>query len=455
MAVVKEVKRVSREFVLKQMLKLLPRLSMDNMETMISLGQKLLKNPEYISVGETMKQAIRDGHPSVKVIEKVLHDLSPEARYRTIHNLFIKGLLAGTTKREEIKEEYGFRPPLFFVISPTMRCNLNCYGCYSGEYEQNFGLSTEVLDRIFTEAEELGLAFIIVSGGEPFIRKDLLDLYANHPNMMFQVYTNGTLIDEAMAARLGKMGNVAPMMSLEGFSGLTDARRGAGHFDKMMRVMDNLRHEGVVFGVSSCQTSENYLELSSEAFADMLAEKGIFIIWLFQYIPVGREPDLHLMLKPAQRDEFRRRMRTIRNNQPFFVCDFWNDGPYVQGCIAGGKDYFHINANGDVEPCVFVHFATDNIKEKNLKEVLDSEFFKDIRAHQPWSENHLCPCMIIDSPHCLRDIIRRHRPHPTHEGAEGIVNELASMLDDYGQEYHKIARKTWNEEYADDFGYKL
>jgi len=448
MTVIQAAKSKSREWVLRQMLNLLPRLSMDNMETMISLGQKLLKNPEYIAVAEEMKAAIRENHPAVKVIDKVLHDLSPEASFRTIHNLFIKGLLAGTTQREEMEKEMGFKPPLFFVVSPTMRCNLKCYGCYSGEYNQSFGLPTEVLDRLFAEARELGMAFITVSGGEPFLRKDLVDLFERHREMMFQVYTNGTLIDQDLAAKLGRIGNVAPMISLEGFEDRTDARRGRGHFQKMMRVMDRLREEGVLFGVSVCLTRSNHLELSSEAFADLLADKGVFLIWIFQYLPIGREPDLDLMLTPEMRDDFRRRMRYIRNHWPFFVCDFWNDGPYVSGCIAGGKDYFHINAEGDVEPCVFVHFAVDNIKDKSIKEVLDSEFFRDIRAHQPWSDNHLCPCMIIDNPHCLRDLLRRHRPRPTHAGAEGIVNELAPFLDDYARRYHAIADRAWREEYG-------
>jgi len=452
MAVLKQAKDASRRWVIRQMVKLLPKLTMDNMETMISLGQKLLKNPEYIQTAESLKQYIRERHPAVKVVEKVLYDLSPEARFRTIYDLFIKGLLYGTTYREEVAEDLGFRPPLFFVISPTMRCNLKCYGCYSGEYDQDYGLSTELLDRIFTEAEELGMAFITVSGGEPFIRKDLLDLFENHKEMMFQVYTNGTLIDEEMAKRLAKMGNVAPMISVEGFEEITDGRRGKGHFKKIMKAMDYLRDEGVLFGASVCQTRKNYLEVSSEEFADLMAEKGVFLIWHFQYIPIGREPDLSLMLTPEMRDTIRRRLRFIRNNWPFFICDFWNDGPYVDGCIAGGREYFHINANGDVEPCVFVHFAVDNIKEKSLKEALNSDFFKDIRAHQPWSDNPLCPCMIIDNPHCLRDMVKRHRPIPTHVGAEKIVNELALYLDEYAQSYHRIAHKAWNEEYAEEYG---
>ena len=153
------------------------------------------------------------------------------------------------------------------------------------------------------------------------------------------------------------------------------------------------------------------------------------------------------MLTPQQRDNVRRRLGVIRSTSPFFICDFWNDGPYVDSCLAGGKEYFHINANGDVEPCVFAHFAVDNIYKKSLKEVLNSPFFKDIRARQPFSDNPLTPCMIIDSPQELRDLVSRHRAYPTHPGAETLLEEMAPELDRYAEEYHAIAEGSWGKEY--------
>lgn len=159
--------------------------------------------------------------------------------------------------REFLKEELGLRPPFFFMVSPTMRCNLKCYDCYSGEYEQGFGLSYEVLDRVITEAKELAIHFITFSGGEPFIRADLLDLYERHRDVIFQVYTNGTLIDEEVAKRLGRLGNVVPMISMEGFEKETDEHRGKGHFQRLMTAMDYLGQEGVLYGASVTQTREN------------------------------------------------------------------------------------------------------------------------------------------------------------------------------------------------------
>jgi len=441
------IKRLSRKLVIRQMLRMLPHLSMNNICRIIDLGERLLNREDYKEVAESMKGYIREGHPAVEVIDRVLNDLSTECRFRTIHNLFILALLSETSFREEVKATEGFHPPFFFVVSPTMRCNLKCYGCYAGEYEQSFGLSHEVLDRIFGEALELGIHLVTLSGGEPFVRKDLFDLFEKHRDMIFQIYTNGTLIDEAMAERLCKLGNVAPIISVEGFEESTDARRGEGHFQRIMRVMDLLRENGLLFGASVTQTRENCMEISSDEFADLMVEKGVYLIWYFQYIPIGREPDLSLMLAPQQRDEVRRRLGKIRSTRPFFICDFWNDGPYVDSCLAGGKEYFHINANGDVEPCVFAHFAVDNINDKSLREVLNSSFFRAIRARQPFSENPLTPCMIIDKPHELRELVRRHHAYPTHPGAETLLEELAPELDRYAEEYHAIAEETWVKEY--------
>ncbi|MCS7281228.1 MAG: radical SAM protein [Desulfobacterota bacterium] len=442
------MKLASSELLVKAMARMVPKLSMKNLSKILRLADLLLREEKYRPILKSFETYVAHEHPATKLIEKVLYELAPNVRFRIIYNLFILGLLYGTQKRDEILKKEGFRPPLFFVISPTMRCNMRCYGCYSGEYEKDFGLPYDVIDRILTEAEKMHIHFVTISGGEPFLREDLLELYEKHRDIMFQVYTNGTLITEDLAKRLSELGNVAPMVSIEGFEERTDSRRGKGHFKLLMEVFDRLKRHGVLFGASIMQTRENYLEISSHEFIKMLVEKGVSVIWYFQYIPVGHNPDPTLMLLPEERDEIRRRLRVIRNTYPIFLCDFWNDGAYIEGCLAGGREYFHINANGDVEPCVFVHFAVDNIKDKTLKEVLLSPFFKGIRANQPFSDNPLTPCMIIDNPKALRELVRKYNASPTHPGAESIVNELSQFLDDYAKKYRAIAQKTWNEEYG-------
>lgn len=348
-------------------------------------------------------------------------------------------------KRQAFRRKYGFEPPNVMVVSPSMRCNLRCYGCYAGEYSKADDLDPQLLERAVVEANEMGIFFITVSGGEPFFSQDVLDLWEKHRDIFFQVYTNGTLIDKDMAKRLAEYGNVIPCISVEGFEEETDKRRGPGTYGKIMDAMDNLRNAGVPFGFSATVTQQNNELVTSDKFIDLYVNKGCFIGWYFNYIPIGRKPDLDLMPTPQQRVNRWKRINAIRMNKPIVLADFWCDGSLVGGCIAGGRAYFHLNSHGDIEPCVFAHFAADNIRNKSLAEALNSPFFKAIRSRQPYSPNLLRPCMIIDNPTVLREVVKEGDAHPTHTGAETIVTELATNIDQYAAEYANLADQAWNQ----------
>jgi len=248
------------------------------------------------------------------------------------------------------------------------------------------------------------------------------------------------------ADRLAALGNVAPMVSLEGFEKETDARRGTGTFAKVMRAFDLMRERGMIYGASVTETRQNIETIAGDEFIDMCIDRGCMVLWYFQYIPIGRRPSLDLMPTPEQRDRLRSRVRELRDARPIFIGDFWNDGPYVHGCIAGGREYLHINANGDIEPCVFCHFAVDNIRDKSLREAINSPFLKGIRAYQPYRENLLTPCMLIDAPDVLRKVVREFDARPTCEGAEEILNDFAPELDRYAEEYRRYADPAWEQE---------
>jgi len=308
----------------------------------------------------------------------------------------------------------------------------------------------ELMDRILIEAKELGIHFITISGGEPFYWPHLLRVLEKHDDMAFQIYTNGTLIDERTADRLAELGNAAPCISIEGTQEETDSRRGKSTYDKVMATMDRLWDRGLIFGFSATVTRHNIDTLTKEAFLDRMIEKGCSFGWYFIYVPVGKDPDMELMVTPEQRDRLRRSLKWTRANKPIFVGDFWNDGCWVGGCIAGGREYLHIIYNGDVEPCVFTHFAVDNIKQKPLKEVISSPFFRCIQRKQPFNDNLLRPCMLIDNPHILREVVAETGAHPTHPGAEALITSLADEVDEYAREYGKVADRAWEEEYLAD-----
>ena len=420
-----------------------------NLVTLTRILELFAGGPNEKQQIQMARKAFEDpNHIWTKLAERGFSQLHESYRTRGLVNLFINEAYMGQQERKLRAEELGTPVPSLIVISPTMRCNLDCTGCYAGRYSKEGEIDEATLDRIISEGKELGIYFFVISGGEPFLREDLLSIAEKHDDAVFMVYTNGTLIDEHLARRLAELGNISPAISLEGMEAETDARRGPGIFKRVMAAMDNLREAGAVFGFSATYTRANVDALSNEAFIDMLIDKGAMYGWFFMLITVGKDDDINLMCTPAQRDTMRRHVINLRKTKPVFVIDFWNDGPMVSGCMAGGRSYLHINAHGDIEPCVFVHFAVDNIKNTTLKQALTSPYFMDIKAKMPLNDNHLRPCMIVDNPHILRDVVCRHGARPTHENAESVITVLADDLDKYANDYGELAETAWEREYV-------
>jgi len=442
------IKEFTAKQVAKQVLPLAGKMSDDDLGRLLWLVRKLAPTEFTKSFIDAIDRMREEQHPIIEVIRRMVRQTSPHVRERLVNSLLVKELMHGNVRREQIRSQ-GLAAPQTFLISPTMRCNLRCAGCYAASYSKKDDLEFEVIDRILTEGEEMGIFWVTILGGEPFIRRDMWEIYKRHSDVFFQVYTNGTLIDKEAAGKLAELGNVLTNFSLEGFEEETDARRGKGTFQKIMQGMDNLREVGAPFGFSSMVTRYNVETIISDEFNDMLIEKGCLIGWHFLYIPVGLNPDTSLMPTAEQRELMRQRgAQRLRNEKPIFVIDFWNDAPYVGGCIAGGRSYFHINARGDVEPCIFVHLAVDNIKQKSLKEVINSPYFRGIRARQPYTDNLLRPCMIIDHTHVLRGLCDEFHPCPTDGPVCELVTILADDLDNYSQEVAKILDPVWEREFV-------
>jgi len=425
-------------------LSLISSSSKENLIRLTRLAEKIPQKESYREKIEWIRELFQRNHPSLEIARRILRESNLKQREALVHFL-VNQFLEGTNRRKDFALRTGFYPPRAMLISPTMRCNLNCYGCYAGDYSRQGELETEEIHRIFNEAEEMGIHLVIVLGGEPFLRKDLFDIYREHPRMFFHVFTHGGFLDEAMVERIASLGNVSPAISLEGYEEETDQRRGKGHFQKVMRGMALLQEAKVLFACSLTQTRENTDILASDAFIDFLIEKGAILIWYFMCLPVGRNPGIQWMPTPLQRNQLRQALGRFRATKPILFVDFWNDGRLTHGCMAGGKMYFHINAQGDVEPCVFCHFASDNIKGKSLFEVLDSPFFREIRSRQPYLENLLRPCMLIDRPEVGREMAFWPGVYFTHPGVETFFTDLSGHIDQYAREYGTIANEVWEE----------
>ena len=436
------------------LLTLVSRASDRDVGRFLGLLERVAPQPQDRELVRAVLQQWVEDRPFARLIKRLLREVNPRCRERFVADFVLNnawGPLAA--RREAFAAETGFQPPLAILISPTMRCNLGCAGCYAGEYSRRDDLPHEVLDRVLNEAKALGIFFVTVLGGEPFIRDDLWDLYEKHRDVYFQVYTNGTLLDQAAVDRLTVMGNVAPMISIEGLEAETDARRGKGTYRKLIEAMDRLHAAGVPFGFSSMVTRYNVDTIVGDEFNDLLIEKGALVGWHFLYMPVGSDPDLDLMPTPVQRDLLRRQgAARLRATRPIFVIDFWNDAPYAGGCIAGGRYYLHVNSQGGVEPCIFAHFAVDNVKDKSLADCLCSPYFLAFRRRQPFDDNLLRPCMLIDHPQVFREIYAEYQPTPTHPGALSLVDGLGPGLDEYAQSLAPILDRAWQEGFvARDF----
>ena len=288
-----------------------------------------------------------------------------------------------------------------------------------------------------------------MSGGEPFLYPYFERMAEEFADVVFMTYTNGTLLHAGRVSRLARLGNVWPAISVEGFAEETDRRRGPGVYAGVLRAMRLLRDAGVMFGFSATPTRLNADLLADDRFLDHWLAEGVLFGWMFQYLPLGRDPDVGLMATPAQRDRLRAATRRWSLSRPIFVGDFWNDGACVGGCLSASK-YCYVATNGAVQPCTFVPFATHNVRDHSLVEIFGSPLFRAIRQAQPYDPNLLRSCKIIDAPEHLRAIVERTGARPTYPGADAIVRrpDLTAHLDRYAREWKSHADAAWQgEEY--------
>ena len=267
-----------------------------------------------------------------------------------------------------------------------------------------------------------------------------------HHDCEFLCFTNATLIDEAFADEMLRVKNFVPAISVEGFEEATDSRRGEGVFQKVRHAMDILKAKKLPFGVSCCYTSANMESISSENFVDGLVAWGAKFAWYFHYMPVGNDAAPELLPTPEQREELYHRVRdNYRHTKPIFLLDFQNDGEYVGGCIAGGRRYLHINANGDVDPCVFIHYSDSNIREKSLLDCLRGPMFMAYHDGQPFNDNMLRPCPMLENPEKLREMVVRTGAHSTDPESPESAEHLCAKCDAYAARWKPTADRLWQQ----------
>lgn len=392
-------------------------------------------------------QAIDDESNWYQLIMKILTDMNPQVRDRLIKTFVVDANMLAWPKQEAMRDQYHCNIPWAILLDPTSACNLRCTGCWAAEYGHKQNLTYEEIDSIINQGVKLGTHVYIYTGGEPLVRKhDLINLCEAHPDCAFLSFTNATLIDEEFVQDMIRVANFVPAISVEGFEEATDARRGEGTYAKVSRAMELLRENGLPFGVSCCYTSANANSIASEEFFNWLIEKGALFAWIFTYMPVGVGSPTSLMVHADQREHLYRFVREMREKKPLFTLDFQNDGEFVGGCIAGGRRYLHINAAGDVEPCVFAHYANVNIRETNLLDALRSPLFMQYYEGQPFNDNLLKPCPILENEGLLADMVKRAGAHSTDLQEKESAEDLCAKCHDSIAEWTPVAERIWNDE---------
>ena len=437
------------EAVIKQLVRYLSGNPEENLPKLIKLGEAIATEKQHKEYVRNWARMFADSNNNWrKYATRLLTETSPKVREKLAVNFLINAGIKCPQRLRESGERYGIHVPWAILIDPTGRCNLRCKGCWAGDYDRSLDMDFATLDRVITEAEDLGIRFFVVSGGEPLVRmEDLIKLAQKHDQSVFHVFTNGTLITKDAAKRFADLGNITFAISIEGFEEATDQRRGPGVFKRVMAAMDNLREAGVVFGFSATYTRLNTEEVGSDEFINLMIDKGCSLGWLFTYVPVGGGADLDYMATPEQRAYMCRKVREWRATKPILVADFWNDGEAVGGCIAGGRCYFHINSAGEVEPCAFVHYANVNIKNCSLVDALKSPLFLAYQKHQPFNSNMLRPCPLIDNPEILEKMVSESGAHPTQNNKLSAA-EMCRPLWPYAEAWGKVADSIWAKDHA-------
>lgn len=336
--------------------------------------------------------------------------------------------------------KYKCSIPRTILIDPTSSCNLKCKGCWAADYAKGDNLSFEKLDDILTQTERLGILDVQVSGGEPLMRKDdLLRLCRKHRRTSFGVFTNATLIDDAFAEELEKIGNLNMYVSIEGTREETDFRRGEEVYDKVVAAMDILNKRNIGFAFSTCYHAKNYKTIASDEFLDDMRARGAWFGWLFNYVPVGKDADLSLVCTPEQRAYVKDKIDEYCVRNKYTIIDFWNNGHTTCGCVAAGTGFLHINAKGDVEPCAFCHYSDCNINDMSLVEALQSPFLTKFRSAQPFSDNPLRACPLIDVPDVIVERINDGGAHSTHYSAPESAEALADKTRPNAEKWQPVA----------------
>ena len=444
-----KIQRASASVAFDGIFKYVKKNPAENLIKLINLSQKLIGNTFPAKNFDAFRKAVLDeSNVWNRFAMNIINEVDPGVIKKMILALGLGAGVNGTKAVRENREKYKCNVPFILLFDPTSACNLHCKGCWSAEYGHKSNLSLDEMKSIVNQGTEMGTHLYMLTGGEPLIKKDeILEVCRENPDCAFLAYTNATLIDQAFCDKMKEVGNLTLALSIEGNEESNDFRRGNGAYAKTIAAMDLLKKNGLLFGISVCYTSKNVPSVTSDEFMNLMVEKGARFAFYFAYMPVGHDAVPELIPQPDDRVHMYKWLRQVRNSKtgkPIFVMDFQNDAEYVGGCIAGGRNYFHINSEGDMEPCVFIHYSDSNIRTHTLLEALKRPLFQAYYHNQPFNDNHLRPCPMLENPDCLRKMIAETGAKSTNLIAPESAENLCAKCDKFAAAWKPVAEDLWN-----------
>ncbi len=437
------VKIAMQNFAINQALNYLEGSPEENIPKLMAMVDKVTPKDWYVSQRGAIRKTIEEKNNWYQLMLR-LYELDPGVRRAFFQNFILNASLKGSAIQDETSAREDCNVPWAILLDPTSACNMHCTGCWAAEYGRQLNLSLDTIDSIIRQGKELGTYMYIYTGGEPLVRRaDLIRICELHPDCEFLDFTNGTLIDEAFCQDMLRVKNFIPAISLEGFKEANDSRRGEGMYQKAQDAMALMKDHKLPFGISTCYTSRNVDDVSSETYLDQLTDAGALFVWFFHYMPVGNDAAPELMPTPEQRMKMYHAIRDFRSSKAIFSMDFQNDAEYVGGCVAGGRRYLHINAKGDVEPCVFIHYSNVNIHDVTLLDALKSPIFMAYHRGQPFNDNMLRPCPMLENPDILPRIVAETGAVNTDYQSPESAEHLCAKTAPYAGSWTPTAEEAW------------
>ncbi|MCM1038326.1 MAG: radical SAM protein [Roseburia sp.] len=348
-------------------------------------------------------------------VERIVADSLKATLQDPRESAFMVKFAAASRKASKIRakeEENGLHIPPFLIASITSSCNLHCAGCYSRcnhatqDTEPVSQLTSKEWLSIFKEAEEIGISYILLAGGEPLLRRDIVEAAGKMQDIIFPIFTNGTYMDEKYFRLFDQCRNLIPVMSIEGGREETDRRRGEGIYEKLIANMDSFHEKGLLFGVSVTVTTENAQEVISADFLDSLARRGCKLVVYVEFVPVTQESQ-ELAPGEEERELLKSGIGRLRGEYPEMVfVSFPGDEKSSGGCIAAGRGFFHINSHGGAEPCPFSPYSDINVRDTSLKEAMQSRLFQALRDGDLLADDHAGGCVLYEKREQVEELLR-------------------------------------------------